>query len=110
MTFSNKIIDDSCSLLNEVLKMMRPDVETNVYAELAKIKSIKPVNHAFNIVKCHSAMESKQISIKQKGPGVYHESQYVMDHLDASLTVEVKSFKAEVNILCNRYLCRNPDK
>jgi hypothetical protein len=34
--FSNKIIDDGCLLLNEVLKLMRPDVQTNVYAELAK--------------------------------------------------------------------------
>jgi hypothetical protein len=33
-----------------------------------------------------------------------------MDYLDASLTVEIKSFKAEINILCNRYLCGNPDK
>ncbi len=90
--------------------MMRPDVQTNVYAELAKIKSIKPVDHAFNILKWHSAMESKQISIKQKVPGVYHESQFIMDYLDAFLIVEVKIFKAKVNILCNRYLCRNPDR
>ncbi len=33
-----------------------------------------------------------------------------MDYLDASLTVKVKSFKAEVNILCNRYLRGNPDR
>jgi hypothetical protein len=33
-----------------------------------------------------------------------------MDYLDALLTVEVKSFKAEVNILCNMYLCGNPDR
>jgi hypothetical protein len=55
-------------------------------------------------------MESKQISIKQKVPSIYHESQYIMDYLDASLTVEVKSFKAKVNILCNRFLCRNLDR
>ena len=28
-----------------------------------------------------------------------------MDYLNASLTIEAKSFKAEVNIICNRYLC-----
>ncbi len=55
-------------------------------------------------------MESKRISITNKVPGAYHESQYIMDYLDASLTVEVKSFKAEVNILCNRYLHGNPDR
>jgi hypothetical protein len=33
-----------------------------------------------------------------------------MDYLDASLTVEVKSFKAEVNILHNRYLRGNADR
>jgi hypothetical protein len=33
-----------------------------------------------------------------------------MDYLDASLTVEVKSFKAEVNIIHNRYLRGNPDR
>jgi hypothetical protein len=32
-----------------------------------------------------------------------------MDYLAASLTVEVKSFKAEVSILCNQYLCGIPD-
>jgi hypothetical protein len=32
-----------------------------------------------------------------------------MDYLDASFTVEVKSFKAEVDILPNWYLCGNPD-
>ena len=106
---SEETIDDGRSLLNEVLKLMRPDVQTNVYAELAKIKSIKPVDHAFNIIKWHSAMESKCISIKYKVPGAYHESQYIMDYLDASLTVEVKSFKAEVNIIRNRYLRGNPD-
>jgi hypothetical protein len=89
-----KTIDDGCSLLNEVLKLMHPDVQMNVYAELAKIKSIKPVDYAFNIIKWHFAMESKCISIENKVPGVYHESQYIMDYLVASLTVEVKSFKA----------------
>jgi hypothetical protein len=97
----NKTIDDGRSLLNEVLKLIRPDVQTNVYLELAKIKTIKPVEFGFNIIKWHSAMESKCISITNKVPGAYHESQYVMDYLDATLTVEVKSFKAEINILRN---------
>jgi hypothetical protein len=100
--FSDETVDNGCLLLNKVLKMMHPDVQTNVYAELTKIKSIKPVDHAFNIVNWHSAMESNQISIKQKVPGVYIESQYIMDYLDALLTIEVTSFKATVNILHNR--------
>jgi hypothetical protein len=100
---SNKIVADDRSILNEALKLMRPDVQMNVYAELAKIKAIKPVNHAYNIVKWHSAMESNCIAIEQKVPGAYHESQYIMDYIDASLTVNAKSFKAEVNIICNRY-------
>jgi hypothetical protein len=102
-----KTVDDGCSLLNEVLKLMHPDVQTNFHAELTKIKSIKPVDHAFNVDKWHSDMEFGQIYIKQKVPGTYHESQYIMDYLNALLTIEVNSFKAEVNILCNRYLCRN---
>jgi uncharacterized iron-regulated protein len=89
---------------------MRPDVQTNVYAKLAKIKAIKPVDHGYNVVKWHSAMESKCIAIEKKVPGLYHESQFIMDYLDASLTIKVKSFKAEVNIICNRYLHGNPDK
>ena len=101
---------DGRSLLNKTLKFMRPDVQTNVYAKLAKIKAIKPVDHGYNIVRLHSAMESKRIAIEQKVPGSYHESQFIMDYLDASLTIKVKSFKAEVNIICNRYLCGNPDK
>jgi hypothetical protein len=88
---------------------MRPDVQTNVYAELAKIKAIKPVDHAYNIVEWHLAMESKRIAIEQKVPGLYHESQYIIDYLK-SLTVDAKGFKAEVNIICNRYLCRSPDR
>jgi hypothetical protein len=55
-------------------------------------------------------MESKQISIDAKIPGAYHKSQYIMDYLDASLTVDVRNFKAEINILQNRYLCGNPDQ
>jgi hypothetical protein len=47
----NKTINDGCSLLNEVLKLICPDVQMNVYAELAKIKTIKPVDFAFNIIK-----------------------------------------------------------
>jgi hypothetical protein len=105
----NETIDDGRSLLNEVLKLICPDVQTNVYAELAKIKTIKPVDYASNIIKWHLAMESKRILITNKVPGAYHESQYIMDYLDASLTVKVKSFKAEVNIIRNRYLCGNPD-
>jgi hypothetical protein len=60
---SDEIVVDGQSLLNEALKLMRPDVQTNVYDELAEIKSIKPVDHGFNIVKWHSAMESKRIAI-----------------------------------------------
>jgi len=74
---SDEIVVDGRSLLNEVLKLMRPDVQTNVYAELAKIKNIKPVDYGYNIVKWHSAMESKRMTIEQKVPGSYHESQYI---------------------------------
>ncbi len=95
----NELIDDGYSLLHEVLKLMRPEVQTNVYSKLVKIKSNKLVDYAFNIVKWHSAMESKQISIDTKVQDAYHKSQYIMDYLDASLTVDVKSFKAEINIL-----------
>ncbi len=38
------------------------------------------------------------------------QSQTKLDYLDASLTVEVKSFKAKVNILRIRYLRGNPDR
>jgi hypothetical protein len=100
-SLSEETIDDGSSLLNEVLKLIRPDVQTNVYAELAKIKTIKPVDFAFNIIKWHLAMESRRISITNKVPGAYHDSQYIMDYSDASLTVEAKSFKAEVSILRN---------
>jgi hypothetical protein len=40
-------------LLNEALKLMCPDIQTNVYAKLAKIKAIKPVDHGYKIVKWH---------------------------------------------------------
>jgi hypothetical protein len=33
-----------------------------------------------------------------------------MDYLYASLTIEAKSFKSEVNIIWNRYLCGNQDR
>jgi hypothetical protein len=95
----NETINDGRSLLHKVLKLMHPDVQTNVYSELAKNRSIKPVDYAFNIVKWHSAMESIRISIDTKVRGGYHESQYIIDYLDASLTVIVKSFKAEIYIL-----------
>jgi hypothetical protein len=107
---TDKIVEDGCSLLNEILKLMRPDVQANVYMELAKIKSIKPIDYTFNMVKWHSAIESKRIMIEQKLSGSYHESQYIMDYLDAAYSVEVKSFEAEVSIIQNRYLCGNPDK
>ncbi len=107
---SDEIVVDGRLLLNEALKLLHPDVQTNVYAKLAKIKAIKSVDHGYNIVKWHLSMESKHIAIEHKVPGLYHESQYIMDYLNVSLTVEVKSFKAEVNIICNRYLCGNPDR
>jgi len=89
---------------------MHPNVKMNVYAELTKIKGIKPANYGFGIVKWHLAMETKRISIKQKVPSAYHKSQYIMDYLDTILTVDAKSFKAEVNIIRNKYLCGNPEK
>jgi hypothetical protein len=107
---SDEVISDGRFLLNEVLKLLRPDVQTNVYAELAKIKAIKLANYGFDIIKWHSAMETKCISIKQKVTSEYHESQYIMDYLDAILTVDAKSFKVEVNIIRNKYLCGNPEK
>jgi hypothetical protein len=61
---SDKILTDGHSLLNKILKIMHPDVQTNVYTELAKIKTIKPSNYGLDVVKCHLAMESKCISIK----------------------------------------------
>ncbi len=33
-----------------------------------------------------------------------------MDYLNALLTIEVKSFKAEVNIFCNSNHHRNPNR
>jgi hypothetical protein len=81
-------------MVNEVLKLMHLDVQTNVYAELAKIKTIKPADYGFNIVKWHLAMETKRISIKQKVPSAYHKSQYIMDYLDAILTVDAKKFQS----------------
>ncbi len=107
---SDEILVDGHLLLNKALKLMRPDVQTNVYAELTKIKAIKPVDHGYNVVKWHSVMESKCIAIEQKVPGLYHESQFIMDYLDVSLNIKAKSFKAEVNIIRNRYLCGNPDR
>jgi hypothetical protein len=65
---SDEIVVDGRSLLNEALKLMRPDIQMNVYAELAKIKAIKPVDHGYNVVKWHSVMESKRIAIEQKVP------------------------------------------
>jgi hypothetical protein len=67
---SEETIDDGHSLLNEVLKLMHPDVQTNVYAELAKIKSIKLVDHAFHIIKWHSAMEPSAFQSNTKSPGL----------------------------------------
>jgi hypothetical protein len=59
---SDEIMIDSHSILNKTLKLMRPYVQTNVLAKLAKIKAIKPVNHGYNVVKWHSLMESKCIA------------------------------------------------
>ncbi len=74
---SDEIIIDGHSVLNEVLKLMCPDVQTNIYTELAKIKAIKPANYCFDFVKWHSAMETKRISIKHKVPSAYHETQHI---------------------------------
>ncbi len=52
---SNEMIDDGRSLVNKELKLMLPDVQTNVYAKLAKIKSIKPIDHAFNSLTTNGA-------------------------------------------------------
>jgi hypothetical protein len=79
---------------------MRPDIQKNIHAKLAKINAIKPVEPGYNMVKWHLAMESKCIGIELKVPGSYHEPQYIMDYLNAALTIEVKTFKAEVNIIC----------
>ncbi len=51
--FTDEIVVDGCLLLNEALKLTHPDVQTNDYAELAKIKAIKPVDHGYNVVKWH---------------------------------------------------------
>ena len=50
---SDEIVVDHRLLLNEALKLMCPDIQTNVYAKLAKIKAIKPVDHGYKIVKWH---------------------------------------------------------
>jgi hypothetical protein len=107
---TDEIITDGHSLISEVLRLMHPDVQMNVYAELAKIKAIKPADYGFDVLKWHLAMETKRISIEQKVPSAYDQSQYIMDYLDAILTVDAKSFKAEVNIIQNKYLHRNPEK
>jgi hypothetical protein len=43
---SDEIITDGHSLLSQVLEPMHPDVQTNIYTELAKIKTIKPATMA----------------------------------------------------------------
>jgi hypothetical protein len=35
---TDETVEDGHSLLNKFLKLMRPDVQANVYMELAKIK------------------------------------------------------------------------
>jgi hypothetical protein len=107
---TNETVEDNHSLLNEALKLMRPDIQANVVMDFAKIKSIKPVNYAFNMIKRHSAIESQHILIAQKLPGSYQKLQSIMDYLNASLTAEVKSFKAKISIIQNKYLRGNPDK
>ncbi len=44
---SDKVMIDCHSILNETLILMHPDVQTNVYVKLAKIKTIKPVDHGY---------------------------------------------------------------
>jgi hypothetical protein len=61
----DKIVVGGCLLPNEALKLMCPDVQTNVYAKLAKIKAIKPVSHGYSIVRWLLVMESKLIAIVQ---------------------------------------------
>jgi hypothetical protein len=95
---TDETVKNGRSLLNDVLKLMCLDVQANVYIELAKIKLIK-FDYAFNMIKWHSTIESKCISIEQKLPGSYHKPQFIMDYLDACLIVEVKSFKAKISII-----------
>jgi hypothetical protein len=89
---------------------MHPEVQENVSMELAKIKSIKPVDYTFNMIKWYSTIESTCNSIEEKLSGYYHKLQFIMNYLDASLTAEVKSFKAEISTIQNKYLHGNPDK
>ena len=96
---TDETVQDGHLLLNKILKLVHPNVQTNVYMKLAKIKSIKPTKYAFNMIKWHSAIESKCILIKQNFPESYHKSQFIMDYLNASLTAKVKSFKAEISII-----------
>ncbi len=101
---------DGCSLLNQVLKLMRLDVQANFYMELTKIESVKQVDYAFDMIKWHLAIESECILIKQKLPGSCHKLQFIMDYLNASLTAKKKNFKTEISIIWNKYLCSNPGK
>jgi hypothetical protein len=48
---TNELVEDGRLLLNKALKLMHPDVQANVYMEIVKIKLIKPVDYAFNLVK-----------------------------------------------------------
>jgi hypothetical protein len=96
---TDETVEDGCSLLNKVLKLMRSDVQANIYVELAKFKSIKPVNYTFNMIKWHLAIESKRISIEQRLSVSYHKLQFIMDYLDASLTVEVTRFTTKISII-----------
>jgi hypothetical protein len=96
---TDETVKEGSSILNKVLKLMCPDAQANVYMKFAKIKSVKPVNYTFNMIKWHSAIESKCILIEQKLPGSYHKLQVIIDYLDASLTVEVKSIKAKISII-----------
>ncbi len=57
--------------------------------ELAKIKPIKPINNTFNMIIWYLAIESKHISTEQKLPGSYYKLQFIVNYLDASLSVEV---------------------
>ncbi len=41
---------------------------------------------------------------------ILSELQIIKDYLDSSLTAEVKSFKAEIGIIQNKYLHGNQDK
>ena len=94
---SGELVCDGLTVLHIIITKLRPNKLITAYDEITKIKKVLPASYKNDMARWDTAFEAARINIELLLPGEYSDTAFKTDYLNAALTVQCKSFTAEVS-------------